>query len=106
MFNCHFNVELCISKVWSIKYLFKYVCKGQDRVTVEVRNITAKKDEEIRAPSVLENVVIDEIKEYQDAMYLSATEADWRLRGNNIVEHDPSVVRFELHLDGQHIVYF
>ena len=29
------NVVLCISKVGSIKYLFKYVYKGHDRVTVE-----------------------------------------------------------------------
>ena len=35
-FGTLMNVELCISKVGSIKYLFKYVCKGHDRVTVEV----------------------------------------------------------------------
>ena len=27
MFQCYFNVEICMSKVGSIKYLFKYVCK-------------------------------------------------------------------------------
>ena len=55
---------------------------------------------------VSEEVVIDEIKDYQDARYLSATEADWRLRGYSIVEHDPNVVRLEIHLEGQHVVYF
>ncbi|CDF33589.1 Putativ ATP dependant DNA helicase [Chondrus crispus] len=30
-FACHLNVELCVSRVGGIKYLFKYVCKGQDR---------------------------------------------------------------------------
>ena len=27
-FNCHLNAELYISKIGSIKYLFKYLCKG------------------------------------------------------------------------------
>ncbi len=36
-FKTHMNLELCISKVVSIKYLFKYVCKGPDHVTVEVQ---------------------------------------------------------------------
>ncbi|CDF38382.1 ATP dependant DNA Helicase PIF1 [Chondrus crispus] len=30
-FACHLNVELCVSRVGGIKYLFKYVCKVQDR---------------------------------------------------------------------------
>ncbi len=38
-FRTHMNVELCISKVGSIKYLFKYVCKGPDTVTVEVKTV-------------------------------------------------------------------
>ncbi len=36
-FRTHMNVELCISKVGSIKYLFKYVCKGPGTATVEVK---------------------------------------------------------------------
>ena len=106
MFQCHFNVELCVSKVGSIKYLFKYVCKGQDRVTVELRNDPPRNEEARKQSPPVPNIVIDEIKDYQDARYLSATEADWRLRGYSIVEHDPNVVRLEVHLKGQHIVYF
>ena len=106
MFQCHFNAELCISKVGSIKYLFKYVCKGLDRVTVEVRKPRNNQSAEIPRKDVTEEVVIDEIKDYQDARYLSATEADWRLRGYSIVEHNPNIVRLEVHLEGQHVVYF
>ena len=29
-FRTHMNVELCISRVGSIKCLFKYVCNGSD----------------------------------------------------------------------------
>ena len=57
-FACHLNVEFCVSRVGGIKYLFKYVCKGQDRVTME---ITA------------ENECYDEISNFQDARYVSAS---------------------------------
>ena len=106
MFQGHFNAELCISKVGSIKYLFKYVCKGQDRVTVEVRKARNEQSAEVPHRNVTEEVVINVIKDYQEARYLSATESDWRLRGYSIVEHDPNVVRLEVHLEGQHVVYF
>ena len=60
MFQCHFNAELCISKVGSIKYLFKYVCKGQDKVTVEVRKARAiDQSTEVPHADVNEEVVID-----------------------------------------------
>ncbi len=36
MFHCHINVELCVSRVGGIKYLFKYLCKGSDRITFEI----------------------------------------------------------------------
>ncbi len=36
MFHCHMNVELCVSRVGGIKYLFKYICRGSDRVTMEM----------------------------------------------------------------------
>lgn len=35
MFQCHQNLELCISRVGEIKYLLEYVCKGQNRVSVQ-----------------------------------------------------------------------
>ena len=54
-YDCHINVEIC-SSITAIKYLFKYVYKGHDRATVEVRNN-------------------DEIGLYLDARYISASEA-------------------------------
>ena len=66
------NVELCISRVGSIKYLFKYVCKSSDRVTVEM----------VRAPkygqheSIAKGVpTMDEIRHYKDTRYVSASQA-------------------------------
>ncbi|CDF40970.1 ATP dependant DNA helicase PIF1 [Chondrus crispus] len=90
-FACHLNVELCVSRVGGIKYLFKYVCKGQDRVTME---ITA------------ENERYDEISNFQDARYVSASEAAWRLFSFDIVDRNPPVVRLAVHLPNHHTVYF
>jgi transcriptional regulator len=55
-FNAHINVEVSAG-IRSVKYLFKYVYKRQDRATVQVDGPT------------------NEIKQYIDAQYLSATEA-------------------------------
>ncbi|XP_023748017.1 uncharacterized protein LOC111896240 [Lactuca sativa] len=60
MFNCHINVEVC-SSIKSVKYLFKYVYKGHDKQVIHI-----DKDQE--------NVVINEIRKFQDAHYVSPPE--------------------------------
>jgi hypothetical protein len=35
MFNAHINVEVFAS-IWSVKYLFKYIYKGLDRVAMVI----------------------------------------------------------------------
>ena len=93
LFDCHMNAELCISRVGSVKYLFKYVCKGRDRVTVEL----APEDPDRR---------IDEIQNFVDARYVSASEAIWRLLGFTYIDRHPPVVRLDVHLPEQQNVYF
>ncbi|KAI7744499.1 hypothetical protein M8C21_013560 [Ambrosia artemisiifolia] len=61
MFNCHMNVEVC-SSIKSVKYLFKYVYKGHDKQVIHI---------DPDAP----DVVINEIKRFQDARYVSPPEA-------------------------------
>jgi len=39
MFNAHINVEVCVD-IWSVKYLFRYVYKGIDRVVMVITNPT------------------------------------------------------------------
>ena len=63
-FNAHINIEICTTVV-AIKYLFKYVHKGHDRASVRI-----EKDVLPHEP-----IVIDEIKKYVDARYLSASES-------------------------------
>lgn len=65
-FNCHINVEVC-SSIQSVKYIYKYVYKGHDRVQAEI--VGADDDEE----------VVDEPNDYLDARYVSASEAFWRI---------------------------
>ena len=84
-------MELCVSRVGGIKYLFKYLCKGQYRVTMQ---ITA------------ENEFHNEISNLQDARYVSASEAGWRLFSFDIVDRNPPVVRLAVHLPKHHTVYF
>ncbi|XP_012837527.1 PREDICTED: uncharacterized protein LOC105958070, partial [Erythranthe guttata] len=87
-YRAHINIELC-NQNKSIKYLFKYVNKGHDRVTAafyETRNTDG--GAEIR----------DEIKMYYDCRYLPACEAMWRLFNFNIHYRDPSVIRLSFNL--------
>lgn len=78
-YNAHINVEWC-NQSRSIKYLFKYINKGQDRITgtVTQRNSSQAQTEcngpqtELRdtvVGDVTEEPAVDEIKNYFDARY-------------------------------------
>lgn len=65
-FQAHINMEW-YNQSSSMKYLFKYINKGYDRITdVVVQNGTD-------GSSVIKNV--DEIKKYLDRRYVSPSEA-------------------------------
>jgi len=92
-FNCHINVEIC-SSIQAIKYLFKYVYKGHDRATIVLGN-----SEQIPKK-------IDEIRQYIDARYVSASESVWRIMHYKMHDEAPDVMRLVVHLPGQHLVTF
>lgn len=87
-YQSHINVEWC-NQSGSIKYLFKYINKGPDRVT-----------------AALEEEDVDEIKDYYDCRYLSACEAAWRIYGFDIHYRFPPVERLPFHEQGQQSVLF
>ncbi|XP_019225161.1 PREDICTED: uncharacterized protein LOC109206760 [Nicotiana attenuata] len=91
-FNCHINVEVC-SDIKVVKYLYKYICKGHEKIAFCVQNNNT-------------NIEIDEVKEYRSARWVSPLEAVWRLFGFPISEMSPSVYRLQLHLEGQQFVSF
>ncbi|CAH9106191.1 unnamed protein product, partial [Cuscuta epithymum] len=94
-YSAHINVKWC-NQTRAVKYLFKYINKGDDRITVEfseaIDNSTPKK--------------IDEIKMYYDCRYISACEAAWRIFGFHIHYRDVAVERLTFHLpDAQNVYY-
>ncbi|XP_019184379.1 PREDICTED: uncharacterized protein LOC109179329 [Ipomoea nil] len=95
-YKAHINVEWC-NQSRSIKYLFKYVNKGNDRVTAEFYKTSM--DE-------AGNEIVDEINMYYDCRYVSACEAAWRLFSFEIQYRTPPVERLSFHLpDCQSVVF-
>ncbi|KAK2993473.1 hypothetical protein RJ640_015157 [Escallonia rubra] len=83
-FNCHINVEIC-SSIKAVKYLYKYIDKGHDRVLFQVVNNET-------------SVSIDEISQFQSARWESPPELAWRIFGFPLNDIAPSVMAFHLHL--------
>ncbi|KAK9065053.1 hypothetical protein SSX86_016437 [Deinandra increscens subsp. villosa] len=92
MFNCHINVEVC-SSIKAVKYLFKYVYKGHDKQVIQVD------------PND-QDVVVNEIKKFQDARYVSPPEAMWRIFSFPLSQISPAVLALQLHLPNQQMVRF
>ncbi|CAH1432511.1 unnamed protein product [Lactuca virosa] len=98
-YQAHMNLEWC-NQVGSIKYLFKYINKGPDRITASIVDPTKKKKQQI------ENNDHDEIGEFYNCRYISACEACWRLFGYDIHYRTPPVERLSFHLEHKQPVVF
>ncbi|GKA41917.1 DNA helicase [Tanacetum coccineum] len=100
-FHTHINVEYC---GWSmlIKYLFKYISKGPDRIIAKVnRSIgdtftsTGEKD-----------IQVDEIQNYVDGCFICPFEACWRIFEFPIHCREPAVQILNVHLENAQRVTF
>ena len=91
-YRCHLNVEIC-SSISSVKYLYKYVCKGHDRVAAVVQSVAGDDD-------------VDEIRNFLDARYLGASEAVYRIFKFDLSDKFPAVERLAVHLPDEQQVYF
>ncbi|GJV53078.1 DNA helicase [Tanacetum coccineum] len=100
-YYAHINVEYC---GWTmlIKYLFKYISKGTDRV---VANITRPIGEPISATNV-QSIRIDEIKNFVEARYIGPHEACWRMLEFPIHYRDPAVLTLAVHLENMQQIRF
>jgi hypothetical protein len=76
-----------------VKYLFKYIYKGHDRVSVALDEADS-------------NGNIDEIKQFRDARWVTPPEALWRIYSFDLSEISPSVRQLQLHLPDMHMVSF
>ncbi|XP_050908519.1 uncharacterized protein LOC127122180 [Lathyrus oleraceus] len=96
-YQAHINMEWC-NQSTSIKYLFKYINKGYDRITAA---IVPNDDGTSNQPQN-----IDEIKQYIDCRYVSPSEASWRIFSFPIHGRKPAVERLYFHSEGQNSVYY
>ncbi|XP_016173448.1 uncharacterized protein LOC107615951 [Arachis ipaensis] len=79
-YGCYINVEQTC-QTSAIKYLFKYMHKGNDRV-------------------------VDKIQNYYDCRYISSCEVDWRIFGYDIQIKEPVVIKLPFRLPEEHAVIF
>ncbi|KAH1254932.1 ATP-dependent DNA helicase PIF1 [Glycine max] len=96
-YRTHLNVEWC-NQSTSIKYLFKYINKGSDRITAAIVNDQNQDG--------THNQVHDEIKHYLDCRYVSAPEACWKIFAFPMHGRAPAVERLYFHLENQQPVYW
>ncbi|XP_074305160.1 uncharacterized protein LOC141640171 [Silene latifolia] len=95
-YRAHINVEWC-NQSRSIKYLFKYINKGSDRVTMH-SSYTRRNEEDPGR--------FDEIKRFHDCRYLSVCKAAWRLFRFDIHYRTPAVERIQYHLPNEQPIVF
>ncbi|GJS88090.1 DNA helicase [Tanacetum coccineum] len=105
-FYAHINVEYC---GWTmlIKYLFKYISKGTDRVVARI----SKNNPSTAAPSATActsrpQIMVDEIKNFLDSRYISPHEACWRIFKFEIHYREPAVQILSDHLQNMQRVVF
>ncbi|XP_021744628.1 uncharacterized protein LOC110710610 [Chenopodium quinoa] len=90
-FDCHLNVEVC-STIEAVKYLYKYVYKGHDKISFSV----------VQSTDVMP--VQDEIHQYQSGRWVSPCKAAWRLFGFDLYEMHPPVLPLPVHLPNSQII--
>ncbi|XP_025679652.1 uncharacterized protein [Arachis hypogaea] len=95
-YRAHINLEF-YNKSNVIKYLFKYINKGPDRVTASIRNVQTQENG---------GQDVDEIKQFYDCCYLAPCESAWRLFAFDIHHKWPSVQRLIFHLPGKQNLLF
>ncbi|XP_019092275.1 PREDICTED: uncharacterized protein LOC109129103 [Camelina sativa] len=106
-YRAHINVEWC-NQTGSVKYLFKYVHKGQDRVTVSVEAGQEEDETEYTSDGVNINSSKkkDDVQDFFDCRYVSACEAFWRTNQYPIHYRATPVVKLTFHEEGKQPVFY
>ena len=102
--DCHCNVEICTS-ITSVKYLFKYVYKGHDRIMYQLASANGDQQQQAGNGGG-EWRPYDEIQRYLDARYVTTSEATWRTLGFPMNQLFPRVMRLQLHKPDEQMVIF
>ncbi|XP_076057470.1 uncharacterized protein LOC143034982 [Oratosquilla oratoria] len=88
-YNAHINVE-CSNSIKCIAYVTKYVNKGCDRILFS----KTKEGEDV-----------NEVRKFQEARFVNANEASWKIFKFAIHRSHPPVATLDLHL-GKNAVFF
>ncbi|KIJ40641.1 hypothetical protein M422DRAFT_109402, partial [Sphaerobolus stellatus SS14] len=92
-FDCHIYFDVS-STVQVFMYMYKYVFKGPDHINFQIQNPEREKN------------LTDEVNDYINGRYLSATEAAWRILGFQITSKKPAVTCLPVHLPNQNRIQF
>eukprot|EP00794_Sanderia_malayensis_P002293 gene2293-biopygen2036 len=97
-FDCHMNVEVCTT-VKSVKYIFKYIHKGNDMAHVEIR-------EGREEANARQDIVHDEIRQYLNSRYVGPHQAVYKLMQYEMHDKSHTIIRLAIHLPDQQPVCF
>ena len=88
-FNCHMNVEICTT-IKSVKYIFKYIHKGNDAAHIEIRQ---------------HYLIHDEILQHLNARYVGPHQAVFRIMQYNMHDKSHIIIRLQFiyHLNKQYL---
>lgn len=98
-FRAHINVEVC-SSVKAIRYIYKYIHKGNTGADMEM---TIQPEDVNETGNAGQH---DEISSYLKARWLGSTEACWRLLGFPMSEMFPPVERLDYALPDEQRITF
>jgi hypothetical protein len=110
-YQCHINVEV-YNSITAVKYLYKYVYKGHDRalavVQPEAGALPAAAPQPATGGADGNNVLAarDEVQNYLDGRYVSASKACHRLFAFDLHGMHPNVYRLAVHLPNEQTTYF
>ncbi|GJR52714.1 DNA helicase [Tanacetum coccineum] len=100
-FHVHINVKYC---GWSmlIKYLFKYISKGLDRILAKINRPIG----DTFTSMVEKHIQVDEIQNYVDSQFICPFKAYWRIFDFPIHNREPVVPILNDHLENKQRVTF
>jgi hypothetical protein len=102
-YDAHINVEIC-SSIQAVKYLYKYVYKGHDRIIARFEKDNTANKTTITSDSATEEN--NEIQNYKNSRYVSASEAFYRIMSYDMHGEYPKVERLAVHLEEQQVISF
>lgn len=91
MFQSHLNEKLCVSWICTVRYLFNCAFNGHNLVSTQLVGAQSR---------------YDQLSQFKDAPYLSATGALWRLFQLDITDLATTFARLSAYLENHHTIFF